>query len=126
MADVGEAADDGVGGVAELIRRRRQQLGLSLRSAAERIGINNGYLSQLESGQRSRPSAEVLNAIARGLALPIDAVYRVAGLLDGDVTEKAVESAIESDAGLTGPQKDSLLVMYRSFVEVNSVGSNLE
>ncbi len=54
---------------------------MSLRQLATAAGVSNPYLSQIERGLR-RPSADVLQQIARGLSISATALYTRAGLLD--------------------------------------------
>lgn len=57
-------------GFGELIRTRRAQLRLSLRSFAERAGMDPGNASRLERGRTAPPEAvDVLNRIAMALEL---------------------------------------------------------
>jgi transcriptional regulator with XRE-family HTH domain len=73
-------------------------------------------LSQIERGIR-RPSAEILQQIARALEISSETLYVRAGILDGTVPEiSSVAEAISADGKLTPEQKLSLLSVYRSFV----------
>jgi transcriptional regulator with XRE-family HTH domain len=101
---------------------REQRLGakLSLRQLAEQTGVSNPYLSQIERGLR-RPSAEVLQQLAKALRVSAETLYIRAGILsleDSDV--RSVELAILADAGLTERQKQSLLDVYQSFRAANA------
>ena len=104
-----------VGTLGEFLRDQRKQAQLSLRQLAEQAGVSNPYLSQIERGVR-KPSAEILQQIAKGLRISAEQLYVQAGILDerpeGDL---AVETAIVSDAGITERQKRVLLEIYRSF-----------
>ncbi len=104
---------------------REQRLGarLSLRQLAEQAGVSNPYLSQIERGLR-KPSAEVLQQIAKALRISAEQLYIRAGILDPDDSPAgSVELAILADAGLTERQKQSLLDVYASFLALNDVGS---
>jgi transcriptional regulator with XRE-family HTH domain len=100
--------------VGAFIRQQRERSRISLRNLAERAGVSNPYLSQIERGLR-RPSADILKAIARGLSISAETLYERAGLLDGR-TEPDVEGAIRDDDRLTERQKQALTEIYRSFV----------
>jgi transcriptional regulator with XRE-family HTH domain len=108
------------------IRTQRAMAGLSLRELAERTDVSNAYLSQIERGLHE-PSIRVLHSIAAALGVPLDLLLAHAGLLQGlssreDTATSAreagrdTEAAILSDPRLSGPQKFSLLSIYRSFV----------
>ena len=100
------------------IRTQRQLGRLTLRQFANLARISNPYLSQVERGLY-RPSAEMLKTIADVLNIPIEELYRRAGLLDEpeEGAETAtVEQAIRLDPRLTAEQKAALLGVYRGFV----------
>lgn len=99
--------------LGEFIRAQRQRANLSLRRLAEKSGISNPYLSQIERGIR-KPSAEILRNLSRALEISSDALYRRAGLIDEDLPPASVFEAIEGDKQLTGEQKKVLLDMYRA------------
>ena len=62
------------------LREQRVAAELSLRQLAEQAGVSNPYLSQIERGLR-RPSAEVLQALAKALRISAEQVYVQAGIL---------------------------------------------
>ena len=101
--------------VGQFIRQQRERSAISLRKLAERAGISNPYLSQIERGLR-KPSAEILKSIARGLSISAESLYERAGLLDGTPRPEVTE-AIRADTTLTERQKQALTEIYRSFVE---------
>jgi transcriptional regulator with XRE-family HTH domain len=104
------------------IRAKRNQAQLSLRELAERADVSNPYLSQLERGLHE-PSMRVLKAIATGLNVPIDALLARAGLLsEDDDSDRLAETerAILGDERLTDQQRDDLLAVYRSYVDLNA------
>ena len=106
-------------GLGEFIRTQRELANLSLRQLAELAKVSNPYLSQVERGLY-KPSAEVLKQIANALHLSAETFYAQAGLLDDDVKEEAsdrVESAIKLDPRLTPQQKETLIGVYRGFIE---------
>jgi transcriptional regulator with XRE-family HTH domain len=89
---------------------------MSLRQLAELTDVSNPYLSQIERGLR-RPSAEVLQQIAKALRISAESLYVRAGILDADESgARMVEDAIALDPRLTERQKTALLDIYRSFV----------
>lgn len=100
------------------LRDQRRQAHLSLRQLAEQTGVSNPYLSQIERGLR-RPSAEVLQQIAKALRVSAESLYVRAGILDVDESRtRAVEDAISMDPLLSSRQKSALLDIYRSFVGI--------
>src|SRR5436309_8920893 len=101
--------------VGEFIRSQRRSAGVSVRKLAKLAGVSNPYLSQVERGLR-RPSAEMLQAIAKGLRISAQTLYVQAGILDAE-PKADVESAIMGDPGLTERQKKALLAVYDSFRE---------
>ena len=104
--------------IGEFIREQRQHAKLSLRRLAEDTGVSNPYLSQIERGLR-KPSAEILQQLAKGLRISAEQLYVQAGLLEDRGTSQAVEAALVSDAAITERQKRVLLDIYASFVTEN-------
>jgi transcriptional regulator with XRE-family HTH domain len=108
--------------VGEFIRAQREMANLSLRQLAEIAKISNPYLSQIERGLH-KPSADVLKNLASALKISAETMYTQAGLLDqaaGDPSARSgpgVEEAVRMDARLTADQKDTLVRIYRGFVE---------
>ncbi len=107
-------------GVGEFIRAQRELANLSLRQLAEVAKISNPYLSQIERGIH-KPSADVLKNIAAALRISAETMYAQAGLLDapqpGAGGDRSVEEAIRTDGRLSAEQKETLLRVYRDFVE---------
>src|SRR5688572_10954281 len=107
--------------LGDYLKEQRVSARLSLRQLAEQAGVSNPYLSQIERGLR-KPSAEVLQQIAKALRISAEQLYIRAGILSPeDGVGGSVELAIVSDTGLTERQKQSLLDVYASFLALNSV-----
>ena len=105
--------------LGDYLKEQRVAARLSLRQLAEQAGVSNPYLSQIERGLR-RPSADVLQQIARALRISAEQLYVRAGILDPDEEAAgSVELAILADTGLTERQKQSLLDVYNSFLALN-------
>jgi len=103
-----------VGDLGSFIRQQRERSALSLRKLADRAGISNPYLSQIERGLR-RPSAEILKSLARALSISAETLYERAGLLD-ERTAPDLATAVNDDPDLTLRQKQALIEIYHSFV----------
>ena len=102
--------------LGEYLREQRRLAQMSLRQLSEQADVSNPYLSQIERGLR-RPSAEVLQQIAKALRISAESLYVRAGILDLDESRtRMVEDAIGLDPLLTERQKSALLDIYRSFV----------
>ena len=102
------------------LREQRQSAQLSLRQLADVAGISNPYLSQIERGLK-KPSAEILQSLAKALRISAESLYVRAGILDGEVADHDrptpdVRAAIHADPGLTDRQRRVLLDVYESFV----------
>ena len=99
--------------------RQRRSAELTLRQLAEQTGISNPYLSQIERGLR-RPSAEVLQQLAKALRVSAETLYVRAGILDpDDHPTTTVEMAVLADSHITERQKRVLIDVYSSFVKEN-------
>ncbi|MGP3971626.1 helix-turn-helix domain-containing protein [Streptomyces sp. 6N223] len=118
----------GVGNLGEFLREQRRQAQLSLRQLAEAAGVSNPYLSQIERGLR-KPSAEILQQIAKGLRISAETLYVQAGILDERAADadgdggggvRGVREAVLADPALTESQKRALLEIYRSFRAENA------
>jgi transcriptional regulator with XRE-family HTH domain len=101
--------------LGEFLKDQRRSAQLTLRQLADQTGVSNPYLSQIERGLR-KPSAEVLQQLAKGLRISAETLYVRAGILDPEEREeRSVELAVHSDATLTERQKRVLLDIYESF-----------
>lgn len=107
----GHAAIDELGAY---IRGQRESARLSLRKLAKIAGVSNPYLSQIERGLR-RPSAEILQAIAKALEISSETLYVKAGILEEREPDESLESIVARDPNLTDAQRQALIEMYRSF-----------
>ncbi|REE96502.1 helix-turn-helix domain-containing protein [Thermomonospora umbrina] len=107
-----------VGSIGEYIRDQRQRAKISLRQLADVSGISNPYLSQIERGLR-KPSAEILQQIAKGLRISAEALYVQAGILEDREADTDVQAAIRADLLLTERQKQVLMDIYESFRKEN-------
>ena len=104
--------------VAELgafIKAQREVASMSVRRLAELAGVSNPYLSQIERGLR-RPSAEILQQLAKALKISAETLYKQAGLLSDDEELTNVREAISRDPLLTAEQKQALINVYESYV----------
>jgi transcriptional regulator with XRE-family HTH domain len=100
--------------LGRFIRDQRGSARLSLRKLSKLAGISNPYLSQIERGLR-RPSAEILQQLARALQISAETLYVRAGILDPTVDESDLVAIIRRDGLLTEPQKRTLIHIYESF-----------
>ena len=114
MAELGDRWRD----LGEFIREQRSNNRLSLRSLSQLAGISNPYLSQIERGLR-KPSAEILQQIAKALRISAETLYVRAGILEEREGGDDVELTLLRDPHLTEDQKQTLLKVYRSFVHEN-------
>ncbi|GAA3020647.1 helix-turn-helix domain-containing protein [Actinokineospora globicatena] len=109
-------------GIGAYIKQQRNNAEISLRQLARLAGVSNPYLSQIERGLR-KPSAEILQQIAKGLRISAEALYVQAGILDlpagGPVTD-----AVRADRDLTERQKQVLMDVYESFRRENAAAKS--
>jgi transcriptional regulator with XRE-family HTH domain len=102
--------------VGRFIREQRTAARLSVRKLAQLAGVSNPYLSQIERGLR-RPSADILNAIAKALRISAETLYVKAGILDDREDPTDLATAILANRSITERQKQVLIQIYRSFRE---------
>lgn len=100
--------------LGEFIREQRRVGHLSLRKLSEMAGISNPYLSQIERGLR-KPSAEILQQIARALEISSETLYVRAGILEAREGEADLVADIRRDAWLSEEQKKTLVQIYETF-----------
>jgi transcriptional regulator with XRE-family HTH domain len=109
-----------VNSIGDYIREQREQAKISLRQLSQAAGVSNPYLSQIERGLR-KPSAEILQQIAKGLRISAEALYVQAGILEDRPADSGVRSALLADPNLSERQKQVLVEIYESFRKENGV-----
>jgi len=109
--------------LGEFIRDQRRVDHLSLRKLSELAGISNPYLSQIERGLR-KPSAEILQQIARALEISAETLYVRAGILEERTGTADLVGEILRDPFLTEDQKKTLVRIYDSFRHENGNGGD--
>src|SRR6516165_10524197 len=102
-----------VGSIGEYIRQQREQAKISMRQLASAAGVSNPYLSQIERGLR-RPSAEILQQIAKGLRISAEALYVQAGFWEARRRAPGGRPALLAVPDLTKRQRKVLLEIYDS------------
>ena len=107
--------------LGEYIREQRESAKISLRELAKSAGVSNPYLSQIERGLR-KPSAEILQQIAKGLRISAEALYVQAGILDQRDASPVID-AIHADEALTERQKQVLLEIFEAFRKENAAAA---
>jgi transcriptional regulator with XRE-family HTH domain len=109
----------GVGSIGDFIREQRTQAQVSLRQLSTLAGVSNPYLSQIERGLR-KPSAEILQQIAKGLRISAEQLYLRAGILEHRPGSSELVQAILADPRLGERQKNVLIEIYESFCRESS------
>ena len=109
--------------LGDYIREQRAASDISLRQLAKLAGVSNPYLSQIERGLR-KPSAEILQQIAKALRISAEALYVQAGILEQREGSGVVIDAVLSDEGLNERQKQVLLEIYDSFRKENAAAES--
>ena len=103
------------GRVGIFIREQRKRSRLTLKGLSGLTGVSMPYLSQVERGLR-KPSAEILQGIAKGLRISAETLYIQAGILE-DRPVPDVAAAIMADRSITERQKQALVQIYEAFRE---------
>jgi transcriptional regulator with XRE-family HTH domain len=114
LKTVNEGLESRMRDLGDFIRDQRRNARLSLRKLSEQAGISNPYLSQIERGLR-KPSAEILQAIARALRISAETLYVRAGILEDRGDQPDLVAAILGDASIGERQKQVLIDIYRTF-----------
>jgi transcriptional regulator with XRE-family HTH domain len=113
-----------VNSIGEYIREQREQAKISMRQLAQSAGVSNPYLSQIERGLR-KPSADILQQIAKGLRISAEALYVQAGILEDRPADSGVRSALLADPQLSERQKQVLMEIYESFRRENTAAETV-
>jgi transcriptional regulator with XRE-family HTH domain len=111
--------------LGEFIREQRRVGHLSLRKLSEMAGISNPYLSQIERGLR-KPSAEILQHLARALEISSETLYVRAGILDARDSTSDLLAEILRDPHINEDQKKTLIRIYESFRHENGEDGALD
>src|SRR5665811_1742565 len=114
--------------LGEYLREQRQSAQLSLRQLSEVAGISNPYISQIERGLK-KPSAEILQSLAKALRISAESLYVRAGILEertDDAGARAVDvtDAVLADPKLNDRQRAVLLDVYESFLGEPAAGKS--
>jgi transcriptional regulator with XRE-family HTH domain len=111
--------------IGDYIREQREQAKISMRQLAQTAGVSNPYLSQIERGLR-KPSADILQQLAKGLRISAEALYVQAGILDDRPADTGVRSALLADTDLSERQKQVLIEIYESFRRENAADAETD
>ncbi len=109
-----------IGTIGDFIREQRTQAQVSLRQLSKLAGVSNPYLSQVERGLR-KPSADILQQIAKGLRISAEQLYIRAGILEDRAADSELIGVILADTHLTERQKNVLVEIYESFRRENGI-----
>lgn len=99
--------------LGQFINHQRRNSRLTLQKLAEAAGVSVPYLSQIERGLR-KPSAEILQAIAKGLRISAETIYVKAGILESSEGSD-LTTHIMDDPHLNERQRQMLIEIYQSF-----------
>jgi transcriptional regulator with XRE-family HTH domain len=106
--------------LGNFIRDQRRNARLSLRKLSNMAGVSNPYLSQIERGMR-RPSAEILQAIAKALRISAETLYVKAGILEERDDPTDPVTSLLRDLTISEKQKQVLIEIYQSFRHENEL-----
>jgi transcriptional regulator with XRE-family HTH domain len=110
--------------LGDYLRDQRRGAQLTLRQLADQAGVSNPYLSQIERGLR-KPSADVLQQLAKALRISAETLYVRAGILDpAESGEDSVQRAVLGDPALSERQRQVLLDIYGSFRRENQASTD--
>ena len=107
--------------LGDFIREQREGAKISVRELAKSAGVSNPYLSQIERGLR-KPSAQILQQIAKGLRISAEVLYVQAGILEEREASPVVDAILVDDS-LTERQKQVLLEIHESFRRENAAAA---
>jgi transcriptional regulator with XRE-family HTH domain len=107
--------------LGDYIREQRESAQVSLRQLAKTAGVSDPYLSPIERGLK-KPSAEILQQIAKALRISAETLYVRAGILDEGHGTSDVTAAVLTDPTIGERHKRVLLDIYQSFRAEHAAG----
>ena len=96
------------------LKQNRESRGLSQSDLARLSMLNRAVINKLESG--TNPTPETLKALARGLRISVENIYRAAGLLPVASKEKEDIDDLLTLYNQLNPEKKKMLINYASFL----------
>lgn len=104
--------------LGNILRKRRDEIGLSLRQVEEKTGISNAYLSQLENHKIAKPSPLVLKKLADFYGLSYIRLMQLAGY--PPISKKAHAIVFRTSSGLEEitPEEEKELLEYLKFIRM--------
>jgi transcriptional regulator with XRE-family HTH domain len=123
------------GGLGPYLASIRLVRRLTLREVEEATGgeVSNAYLSQLENNKITRPSPNILHALARVLAVPYETLMEKAGYLAPEAPQPAAprsnaasrkgRSSVLAGESLT-PEEEEALLEYLAFLRSRKAGGS--
>src|SRR5882757_5153215 len=103
------------------IKRRREELSLSLRDVADKTGVSASTLSRIENGT-GKPDADNIARITSWLDMPVDRVMRSQSSEEGveavvyyphEATPEIVEAHLRADKKLSSETAKALSELFR-------------
>lgn len=98
----------------EVLRALRTAKGASLRDVEKATRVSNAYVSQLERGEATKPSADKLYALAKFYDVPYQNLLAAAGYIEENKEENTSASALQNAlmAYHLSPEEESLVMKF--------------
>lgn len=93
--------------LAEIVARRRTELGYTMRGLAARVGVSSAYIAHIEHGRIDTPSPPVLAALARELHLSEEVLLQAIGYMQPHELTIDVTSPVRSLAQLVKQTREA-------------------
>lgn len=93
--------------LAEIVARRRAELGYTMRGLAARVGVSSAYIAHIEHGRIDTPSPPVLAALARELHLSEEVLLQAIGYMQPHELSIDVASPVRSLAQLVKQTREA-------------------
>ena len=105
------------------LREHREATGLSVRKAAEMLGLSIGYLSQLETGKITWPNADVRRRIASWLGVShLEVILLTGELTPDEITTAGMQGVTEADPNDARPALYALIDQVNWYGRPDRVG----
>lgn len=94
--------------LGKLLKNRRLDLGLTLRTIEEATNISNAYLSMLENDKITKPSASTLHTLSEIYRIPLQNLLESAGIIKKQENLNSAKPKIYEEIAFKLKEADTL------------------
>jgi transcriptional regulator with XRE-family HTH domain len=101
-----------------ILRKKREELDLTLRDVQSKTGISNAYLSQLEHGKVTHPTPSILQKLAKCYQVPYGRLLELAGHPTVSESEQVIQFRTSSGLEELNEEEEKELLEYLRFIRI--------